>query len=717
MQNSTQVIAITEQILNLRRIVEQNETRSIHRFIDNSETAMHTTRIKAATEHFNKIIQSNFSKAFWERLSLGQQHLRYGPIGEKICVTKILNEIRAFILDEIINSPRLETATTLKWLQENENRKILSDSTHPRHAELLIESRRYLNSLSNPCHIAWRNFDAGTITIDWDNLFEGPHARHDCRLRLAYYYLVVRDSEQTPEAALNGKGNFIRILADIRRAHNYVARLTHRSTDSPSCPDGTLGRLAEIGKYHPTAALPLDPSEQLPRIFNSVFLHPTLREAFRSDGNYVEKTSLYKALLDLHINAEAIATHRVSYSNDLLEKRNQFVKNLGDVRNVIDAIQKELVALRCSRTVLDAQESQVASLMLLDPSWRSGAEIIRDVFISSMSDEERIRWNAESLENVPLRNSPTPTPTAGPTQQATVNPFPDTTYEQELTNTRARIGKTTQEQLQRLALRSYNSNRINRILYPILTKEGIDNMMAETAARAVSREMTIPGQLSPTSKILEEQLQAELSSLPSKQVQELTRVLSITLSNFVLMIRPDTFGSAQTIERTRAVVAAAERQRQATEAAAARAAAEERRRQEATARAAEIERQRRETAARIAESDRLITAMFEENRRRIQAEADRRRQEAAATLARIQAEADRRKQEADARAALVAAEAARVAAEAARIEAARLAAIQEAQAREAQRLQLQQQLDTARTQKNGAECIRIAAERRRSGLN
>lgn len=79
------------------------------------------------------------------------------------------------------------------------------------------------------------------------------------------------------------KGFFIGQLADICRAHSEPTE-----ADDPSCYPGTIGRLSKMGNGHPVAQLPLDVSEQLPVIFNSIVAR-TIQVAFAHCASYQEK--------------------------------------------------------------------------------------------------------------------------------------------------------------------------------------------------------------------------------------------------------------------------------------------------------------------------------------------------------------------------------------------------------------------------------------------
>ena len=351
------------------------------------EDSVSIERTQLINSHFDKVIKKNFQKRF---LEFGGKDLN-----EQQRIEAIFVEIKRLIFNDILNqNDMFESKKIKEWLLAN--RDALLNQNHKQHQEAMTQSRNYLNNTNNYRHAAWRNFDAGAPKDGtWPNLFVGAQAgsRDHCRLMLAYYYLVVTDNTQTQEQISNGLNNLISELGVIRRAHR-----TPNNEDSPSCYSGTLGRLVEMGKYHPVAVFPLHYTEFLSEIMRDK-LKIKLKEAFSECKSFHEKTILLEALKTFEDGdgLNKIATNQLNFSRSLLDIRYEFISRFSSTSKLMEEINKELTVRKVVKKLDDKvanQKNKVNSMLY--SVWKFARKDIEANFMESLTPEELANYIKEN---------------------------------------------------------------------------------------------------------------------------------------------------------------------------------------------------------------------------------------------------------------------------------------------------------------------------------
>lgn len=443
-KNHAEVIAEAERLLELRNAVDEAEALSNLQLEGRNETVMDYLALGTANKHFKDVIEKNFIEVFWthgptrrtkegHEVCITRDPASRNKETQEFCVRNILLKVQELILNSILEDSS-ETTVVKKWVSDNKN--VLLDPTHRDHNKILVESRQYLNSKAskdNPRHTAWRNFDPGSpLDSTWAPLFLPPQLgdenrspyhsggtetnlagqRNDCRLRLAYYYLVAVDPNE-PKKIADRVNNLIAELYECRRAHNITDPRKQRSNDDPSCYPGTIRRLAQMGKDHTVAVLPNDPMTLLPEIFKD-YLRVKLKEGFERCKTYKEKVDLFSALRDFE-NFDAtqkIARNVASYSKELLDIRQRFLNFGHDGYNAVKkflfdrVINLTLSAQNCRFELNPNNIYHAAKVELLRANiWNFAFDLITQYFWQSLAPDECTNYRRETGEQPPANIS------------------------------------------------------------------------------------------------------------------------------------------------------------------------------------------------------------------------------------------------------------------------------------------------------------------------
>ncbi len=405
--------------------VEREERRKLRLQTENPESSQSEERLNVANYFFYHRIVPLFKDRF---ILLTNTFKDSKELTEEMRIEILFSQIKGMILNAILDSPDTAvSAVDKKWLQEN--RTILLDSSHEKHKDILAQARKILISRTNPEQVAWRNFDPDApLASDtrWKNLITGAHQDKEIRRRVAYYYLACIDPALSEADSQFMKANFIGKLADIRRGHNEGVRV--KLPDDPSCPNGTIGRTAEMGQQHPKAQLPLNLSEQI-MLSLKEHVARNLKVFFDSVQGipFNEKLKFRDALLNLHMgNLFDIRSSKAEFSEELLNMRFRILEALG-IEMIKEEASNKLNPMLKSSAFKEICESLVASmgfpfdtvskmldennkhsyqkirLMLLDPA-SYFIDIIKNQFLNALTLEERnalTTLEAEATESEP----------------------------------------------------------------------------------------------------------------------------------------------------------------------------------------------------------------------------------------------------------------------------------------------------------------------------
>jgi ankyrin repeat protein len=222
--------------------LQYEASNALHKKYEDPESAMNKQMLEKADKHFDEVVWPHFEKVFdatpgeteKEKIQYIESQMRSAILARALQDESITPEIKAFIV------------------QHREGLEKGSDN----HAMKVLREQ-YFNSISNVNHIAWRCLDREAPRVVWTNMMTSSLDEENglkVRKRAAVYFLAVMD-KTAPDDKEMRISNFIGHLADIRRAHN---KDEGPEGDNPSCLPGTLGRIADMGNYHPIAALPTD---------------------------------------------------------------------------------------------------------------------------------------------------------------------------------------------------------------------------------------------------------------------------------------------------------------------------------------------------------------------------------------------------------------------------------------------------------------------------
>ncbi|HRE30399.1 MAG TPA: ankyrin repeat domain-containing protein, partial [Candidatus Berkiella sp.] len=259
------------------------------------ESAMDDKAVLEANHHFTVVVKPHFA----------EKYASYG-INEQEQLIKIEEAIRAAILDCIQKKAAAQgDQTTIDFISKHRQNLIIAEP------KIMKLSVAVLNQSSIE-QAAWRGYNPfAPVKTSWPNLYTKPQekaiifstrvshqgggldniqASDIVRERTAYYYLAVMDDTMgDEEVRQNRMVNFINWLAEIRNAHGR---------DNPSCFPGYLTRIAQMGNFHPVAALPGNVKNILAEFFRS-----KVTQVFKEKINHLsaqEHQSLLRSLVDLN---------------------------------------------------------------------------------------------------------------------------------------------------------------------------------------------------------------------------------------------------------------------------------------------------------------------------------------------------------------------------------------------------------------------------------
>jgi len=425
--NSSTVIELAQKILEMEQSVkiklEEEQVASNREFARNRENSMSESLVLKGNIFFNRSVKPRYEETFLSYLR--DQNLT-GKNAEAECVKNILQELKSDILNSIQEDDHTPE-NTKRWLQNNKS--ILLNASATNDAAVLLASHNYLNSYTAIKQIAWRNFDVTALkNIDWYNLLESSvgdeiqdnnvsiysghseisnknDAKHDCRYKLAYYYLASKDPKLLEPEKHIAFSHIIAQLADIRRAHNIVndngIECDNAKIDSPSCFPGTLGRIYQMGKGHPDLALPLSIRELLPTLFKrmiyikfNAFLESiTQNSTLSAEAKYNVKVDSYHALLDINqLDAADIISNKTFYSDALYTARLHFITYLkSDCSHWYSFPFINNGLQEAELNTLSQTDKMQLELMVLNLGGYAGTEIY-EAFLKNLLPEEKIRW-------------------------------------------------------------------------------------------------------------------------------------------------------------------------------------------------------------------------------------------------------------------------------------------------------------------------------------
>jgi len=371
-------MAIAAQILidtitRLKTTVEPAEMNMLITRANDSESSMKPERLQAAKTLFEDTIKPHYKAQF-------------NQLGG---IDAIFAKIKEMILEEIIAEPNKS------WLRNN--KASLTNTNHQQYQAVLAESRQYLNSCTNPSHIAWRNFDETNpqLLMYRYNWFVGDRRDDVIRERLAYYYLAITDEKAVPDLAERQflKVNFIGKLADCRRKNGDVFGMDPNDfSEAPACDRGTLGRIADMGQGHPIAQLWFTVEEALPPFIQAKAVEKLKQLFLKCKTNQERKDiidNLQKAL--------------GAFSATDLNKRNQILLDAWGIKYVNGAYQLsgdwawEVEGKLPAGFQLWHIHHQKILLMLLDPMSYFGPAILKMYHSCEPLREARVETNAIGL--------------------------------------------------------------------------------------------------------------------------------------------------------------------------------------------------------------------------------------------------------------------------------------------------------------------------------
>jgi len=398
---------------------------------------------------FDTEVRDKFSKEFW---SYSKNPRDRSPENEKACVAAILKEVKALVLDSVIEDQKIVVASNQKWLERNQealsnpkhpdheklnkeakireeetkfsdatqrwveaNKAILVDPEHPNHKAVMAESRKYLHSFKNIAMTAWRSFDPGAPHQVWPSLFvlgDLPHDREQdlqgnemvagkvarTQRMLAYAYLAAKDPtnpadpKKNAEAVQARKSNIVAKLADNRRAHNE-AKYKVDDIDDCSCYPGSVGRIGDMLKGNDKVVIPMEPAG-ISSAYVSAWVTKALEQEFFGK-TYEEKIKLYKALtLMNNQNNKDIADNSLKYTRELYDLRAGFLKtHFGSAGELIDRIIAEL------RNANDVSNLTNLDMQAIRAMYHNiGTRKLEDIdraLLKTLTAEEQDRFNKE----------------------------------------------------------------------------------------------------------------------------------------------------------------------------------------------------------------------------------------------------------------------------------------------------------------------------------
>lgn len=334
--------------------LENEAKKAAFKKYEDPESAQNAEMLEQAAKHFDEKVMPHFQDEF-NKLPGDTEH-------DKILY--IESKIRRTILNRVLRDP--QTSQEIK------------DFIIRNHIEI-EQGQMHLNldSNSNVNHIAWRALDKDAPCVVWTNIMTANSENgFIARKRVAVYFLAVMD-EHYPEEKESRIANFIGQLADIRRAHNNI----QEGVDNPSCYPGTLGRIANMGAYHPDAALPKNSIELAIDVYDSYVLEHfrhTLDKILEENDNDLDMAeptlqALFDGLtaLSLRFSKEVITGQR-EYQEHHLNARLDFLNQLAEGKYKQEGIEaivakvEEIAAHNNPNIKILAEERPLLMVDLLD---------------------------------------------------------------------------------------------------------------------------------------------------------------------------------------------------------------------------------------------------------------------------------------------------------------------------------------------------------------
>lgn len=199
--------------------------------LGDNESAMEEILVLKVTKHYTEEVEPTYSKKF-------------NALGGIENVEKL---IKTAILESIIDKADEPLKFEIRSKKQGIIDGVIKDITW---------ARSKFTAKDDIYQTAWRAYDPGAQTLDWESLLTAPSAnasesekmRSDTIRRMsAYYYLVSMDERLSQVEHEDAWDSYVAAIAEIRRAHN-----TDKSeVDSPSCYPGHLTRLYEVTKRNP----------------------------------------------------------------------------------------------------------------------------------------------------------------------------------------------------------------------------------------------------------------------------------------------------------------------------------------------------------------------------------------------------------------------------------------------------------------------------------
>lgn len=295
----------------------------------NSEGAMDERKVVLANKYYTKVVAPHFAKKL----------LSFSTKRNKIhAVEKVLSEIRALVLDEILKQANEnEQVNIIEFV--NKNRKKLIDADE----DVMKASVNILNLATEVSHGAWSALNPFVeVKGGFQNLFVKPRknikvwtldvdnqkgrrpalqAHRIVTERLAVYYLASIDKTDGDMATRQTRvTNFIRLLSEIRN---------EKGINCPSCYPGTITRLADMGAFHAIAQLPLSMKEIIADSIKVKVIH-LFNQKMANLVTPEEREALFYSLTELtEDSAIKIVNSPGKYLKEWIGYRKEFISSLG----------------------------------------------------------------------------------------------------------------------------------------------------------------------------------------------------------------------------------------------------------------------------------------------------------------------------------------------------------------------------------------------------
>lgn len=265
-------------------------------------------------------------------------------------VAALEKEIKEFLLDEMIANADLSIDPKSKVFKQFivENKQALIEGTDD---VLMQKMRVFVVSNEENAQIAWRGYDpkiphdpswpnwltpssdtrsAFTTAASFSGQRSNQEISDEMRTRVAYAFLAKPNTS-----------NFLQQLADIRRAPDHPNTPTR---DSPTCGPGAIGRWGKIfekGNKEEKFKLPPDRRQMMLSVVNEKILNAFSNKLKTLNENELDK--FYFAITTLTTNvAVDIVADKIPFDEELLKIRQDFIKDLGELNEIINQINEVL---------------------------------------------------------------------------------------------------------------------------------------------------------------------------------------------------------------------------------------------------------------------------------------------------------------------------------------------------------------------------------------